>query len=84
MALLPVEPQHAKLLLESQKMECHSEALTVVAAMSVDSLFYVPNSKREEAESAKKKFASLDGELCVNTNFTLTHSIIIIIIIISR
>jgi HrpA-like RNA helicase len=39
----------SKLLLESSRFECGEEALTVVAMMAVDSFFYTPPGKKEEA-----------------------------------
>jgi HrpA-like RNA helicase len=49
MATLPLEPPLSKLLLESSRFECGEEALTVVAMMAVDSFFYTPPGKKEEA-----------------------------------
>mmetsp|Transcript_63871 Transcript_63871/g.103249 ORF Transcript_63871/g.103249 Transcript_63871/m.103249 type:complete len:653 (+) Transcript_63871:2-1960(+) len=62
MATLPLEPPQAKLLLESEKFECSQEALTVVAMMSVDSFFFTPAGKKEEAAQARAIFEHGDGD----------------------
>ncbi len=62
MATLPLEPPLSKLLLESSRFECGEEALTVVAMMAVDSFFYTPPGKKEEAAQARSIFEHADGD----------------------
>ncbi|KAF9112477.1 putative ATP-dependent RNA helicase dhr2 [Mortierella sp. AM989] len=62
MAAFPVDPPYAKVLLQSEKMECTKEAIEIISLLSVDSIFSAPSSKREEANEARQKFTSLDGD----------------------
>ncbi|OLY85093.1 putative ATP-dependent RNA helicase DHX33 [Smittium mucronatum] len=62
MAEFPLDPAYSKVLYESIKLKCTSEALDLVAALSVDSLFYNPIDNREAAFNAHKQFQSLDGD----------------------
>ncbi|KAF9924796.1 putative ATP-dependent RNA helicase dhr2 [Linnemannia zychae] len=62
MASFPVDPPYAKVLLQSEKMECTKEAIEIISLLSVDTIFAAPSSKREEANEARQKFTSLDGD----------------------
>ncbi|KAI1304582.1 putative ATP-dependent RNA helicase dhr2 [Mortierella claussenii] len=62
MASFPVDPPYAKVLLHSEKMECTKEAIEIISLLSVDSIFSAPSAKREEANEARQKFISLDGD----------------------
>ncbi|KAF9919107.1 putative ATP-dependent RNA helicase dhr2 [Lobosporangium transversale] len=62
MAAFPVDPPYAKVLLQSEKMECTKEAIEIISLLSVDSIFSSPSAKREEANEARQKFVSLDGD----------------------
>eukprot|EP00842_Homolaphlyctis_polyrhiza_P007123 jgi/Hompol1/9/HPOL_001305-RA len=62
MATFPLEPTFAKVLIQSKLFKCTSEAITVVAMLSVDPVFFSPHDKREEATAAKKKFMNFDGD----------------------
>ncbi|KAF9386501.1 putative ATP-dependent RNA helicase dhr2 [Podila verticillata] len=62
MAAFPVDPPYAKVLLQSEKMECTKEAIEIISLLSVDTIFSAPSSKREEANEARQKFLSLDGD----------------------
>ncbi|KAG0221002.1 ATP-dependent RNA helicase DHX8 [Mortierella sp. GBAus27b] len=62
MAGFPVDPPYAKVLLESETMECTKEVIEIISLLSVDSIFTSPSSKREEANEARQKFISLDGD----------------------
>ncbi|KAG0235515.1 putative ATP-dependent RNA helicase dhr2 [Actinomortierella wolfii] len=62
MAAFPVDPPYAKVLLQSEAMECTKEAIEIIALLSVDTIFTFPSNKREEANEARQKFLSLDGD----------------------
>eukprot|EP00939_MAST-03C_sp_MAST-3C-sp1_P001404 g1404.t1 len=64
MAALPLLPEYAKLLIEAQKpnFRCVSMALTLVAMLSVDSVLFYPKEKREEANTAHRRFAVYDSD----------------------
>lgn len=64
MAALPLEPIYAKLVICSAQSQfsCLPEILTLVSLLSVDSVFYSPSDKLEEANNAKKLFAAAEGD----------------------
>jgi len=62
MAEFPIEPTYAKVMIQSEKLGCTKEILSIVSMLSVDSIFYTPQDKREEAAEAKKKFVNFDGD----------------------
>eukprot|EP01135_Chromosphaera_perkinsii_P011544 Nk52_evm2s2438 gene=Nk52_evmTU2s2438 len=62
MAEFPLEPRLAKTILAAVGFECVEEILTIVSMLSVDSVFYAPNDKREKANFSKRKFASYEGD----------------------
>eukprot|EP01053_Blabericola_migrator_P013452 Blabericola_migrator_1__13451@NODE_969_length_5870_cov_76_745476_g671_i0_p1_GENE_NODE_969_length_5870_cov_76_745476_g671_i0NODE_969_length_5870_cov_76_745476_g671_i0_p1_ORF_typecomplete_len1023_score164_89HA2/PF04408_23/3e29Flavi_DEAD/PF07652_14/0_22Flavi_DEAD/PF07652_14/2_7e21OB_NTP_bind/PF07717_16/5_1e03OB_NTP_bind/PF07717_16/1_7e21DEAD/PF00270_29/1_4e12DEAD/PF00270_29/1e03Helicase_C/PF00271_31/3_5e09AAA_22/PF13401_6/5_5e09AAA_19/PF13245_6/6_6e09AAA_25/PF13481_6/0_0016T2SSE/PF00437_20/0_0022DU len=57
MAHLPVDSSLARMILLSAKLQCVSELLTIVAMLSVPSIFYRPKGRAEEADAAREKFA---------------------------
>ncbi|XP_068668332.1 pre-mRNA-splicing factor ATP-dependent RNA helicase DEAH10-like isoform X2 [Aristolochia californica] len=62
MARLPLDPIYAKALILASEFNCLEEMLITVAMLSVESIFYVPREKLEEARAARKSFASLEGD----------------------
>ncbi|KAJ1490181.1 P-loop containing nucleoside triphosphate hydrolase protein [Baffinella frigidus] len=60
MASLPLEPSYAKLLLSAPAFDCTTEVLTIVAMLSVDSIFVNPSSKRDEAQKARAHLLHAD------------------------
>ena len=62
LAHFPLEPVFAQAILSAQEHSCTHEVLTVVSMLSVDSVLFTPQNKREEAISARKKFLSGDGD----------------------
>lgn len=62
MARFPLEPMYAKAMLISCEMGCSEEMLATVSMMSVDSVFYAPRDKLQEANNARKRFMSVDGD----------------------
>ncbi|OAJ41460.1 hypothetical protein, variant 1 [Batrachochytrium dendrobatidis JEL423] len=62
MASFPLEPTFAKVLIQSKIFKCTSEAITIVAMLSVDPVFFFPHEKREEATTARNKFMNFDGD----------------------
>ncbi|KAK8942195.1 hypothetical protein KSP40_PGU018957 [Platanthera guangdongensis] len=62
MARFPLDPIYSKALILSGEFKCSEEMLIVVAMLSVESIFYSPREKLEEARSAWKRFSSSDGD----------------------
>lgn len=72
MSKLPLDPIYAHLLLQSDKFECVSEILTVVAMLSAENIFYRPGGRGDSdggggvaarAAAAHRRFASHEGDL---------------------
>jgi len=62
MAMLPLEPTYAKLILSAPPFHCTEEIVTVVAMLSVESLLITPAAKKEEASRARSYLVSSDGD----------------------
>ncbi|CAG8437119.1 4210_t:CDS:2 [Diversispora eburnea] len=62
MAEFPLDPQLAKMLIESPKYKCSNEILSIAALLSVPNVFLRPNDLKKQAEDAKGKFAHTDGD----------------------
>ncbi|CAO3700631.1 unnamed protein product [Rhizopus stolonifer] len=62
MAEFPLDPMYSKVLIQSKEYECTSEAIAIISLLSVDSVFFSPSDKREQAAEARKKFLHPDGD----------------------
>ena len=62
MADFPVEPQLARMLVASVELKCSNEILTIVAMLSVPSVFYRPRDKQAQADAEKAKFHQPEGD----------------------
>ncbi|KAG5461361.1 MAG: helicase associated domain-containing protein [Olpidium bornovanus] len=62
MAEFPIDPTFGKTLIKSQELGCTSEVIDVIALLSVDSVFYMPNDRRDEAAEARRKFVDAAGD----------------------
>lgn len=64
MASLPLDPIYSKALILASETEfnCLEEMLITVAMLSVESIFFAPREKLNEARTAMKCFASPDGD----------------------
>ena len=56
MVEFPLDPALAKLLLAGEQMGCVDETLTIVAMLSVPSVFFRPKDREEESDAAREKF----------------------------
>ncbi|KAJ3272638.1 putative ATP-dependent RNA helicase dhx33 [Terramyces sp. JEL0728] len=56
MSWFPTDPTFAK------KYKCTKEAIDLISMLSVDSLFFSPTDKRDEAQASKKIFMSYEGD----------------------
>ena len=73
LAHFPLEPIFTKAIIQAQEHGCTHEVLTVVSMLSVDSVLYTPQNKREEALSARNKFISSDGDHMTLLNIYRAH-----------
>eukprot|EP00250_Pteridium_aquilinum_P014497 c22029_g1_i2 orf=326-2476(+) len=62
MSRFPVEPLYAKAIIMSCEYKCSAEMLAIVAMLSVESIFYQPRGKMDEARAAKQRFLCPDGD----------------------
>ncbi|XP_010260281.1 PREDICTED: pre-mRNA-splicing factor ATP-dependent RNA helicase DEAH10 [Nelumbo nucifera] len=62
MARLPLDPIYSKALILANQFNCLEEMLITVAMLSVESIFYTPREKLEEARAARKCFSSAEGD----------------------
>lgn len=64
MAEFPMEPNLSKMLLTACDMGCSDELITIVAMLSVQTVFYRPKDKQAVADQKKAKFHQLEGDHC--------------------
>ena len=62
MADFPMEPALAKVLIASVEMGCSDEILSIVAMLSIQSVFYRPREKLQQADQKKSKFHDTHGD----------------------
>lgn len=62
MADFPMEPALAKVLIYSVDMGCSDEVLSIVAMLSVQTVFYRPKEKQQQADQKKAKFHDPHGD----------------------
>lgn len=62
MSDFPLDPQLAAILLAAPRFGCVAEALSIVAALSVQNPFQRPNEQRKQADEAKEAFVHPDGD----------------------
>ncbi|KMZ59607.1 putative ATP-dependent RNA helicase [Zostera marina] len=62
MSQLPLDPIYSKALILAGEFKCLEEMLIIVAMLSVESIFFFPREKLEEARAARKNFSSVDGD----------------------
>ncbi|KAI1311931.1 DEAH-box ATP-dependent RNA helicase prp22 [Mortierella claussenii] len=62
MAVFPMEPPLAKMLILSADLNCSEEILTIVSMLSVQNVFHRPKDKQALADSKKAKFHQPEGD----------------------
>lgn len=68
MTAFPMDPSLAKLIITSEREGCSEEVLTIVAMLSVPSVYYRPKERQEEADAAREKFFVQESD-----HLTLLH-----------
>jgi len=61
-AEFPLDPQLAKMCIESPKFKCTNEILSIAAMLSVPMVFVRPKESSHDADEAKQRFSHLDGD----------------------
>ncbi|KAL3687773.1 hypothetical protein R1sor_014082 [Riccia sorocarpa] len=61
-AEFPVEPMMAKMLLSSSSNSCSSEAVTIAAMLSVQSIWVSSKGRQRELDDARDSFAVVEGD----------------------
>ena len=56
MVEFPVDPPLAQMLIKAEETGCSNEMLTVVAMLSVPSVWFRPKDREEESDAAREKF----------------------------
>lgn len=64
MAEFPMAPEESKMLLASVDLGCADDVITIVAMLSVQTIFYRPRDKIEQADERKRRFHSPEGDHC--------------------
>ena len=62
MAEFPMAPEESKMLLAAVDMDCVDDIITIVAMLSVQTIFYRPRDKQEQADERKRRFFSPLGD----------------------
>lgn len=62
MSEFPLEPQLSKMLLTAVDLECVDEAITIVAMLTANNIFYRPRDKQALADQRKAKFHKAEGD----------------------
>lgn len=68
MADFPMEPALSKVLISSVDAGCAQEILTIIAMLSVQTIFFRPRDKKDKADQKHAKFADASGD-----HLTLLH-----------
>jgi ATP-dependent helicase HrpA len=68
MAALPVDPRLARMVLEADRLGCLREVLVVVAALSIQDPRERPEDRREQAETAHRRFADEHSDFVAYLN----------------
>lgn len=64
----PLDPALAVMLISSPEFYCSNEILSLVALLSVPSVFTRPNTARKQADEMRKLFSHEDGDHCTLLN----------------
>ncbi|XP_028410170.1 ATP-dependent RNA helicase DHX33-like isoform X2 [Dendronephthya gigantea] len=62
MARFPLEPRFSKTLLMSRDFNCSEDVLTIIALLSVDTIFYTPPNRRDSCNAVLQKYRSAEGD----------------------
>ncbi|RZF33095.1 hypothetical protein LSTR_LSTR009824 [Laodelphax striatellus] len=74
MAQFPLDPRFAKVILSASDFDCLEEVLSVVAVLSVDTIYVSGNSSKEAVTEARRKFMSPTGDIITYLNIYRCYS----------
>ncbi|XP_002972242.2 probable pre-mRNA-splicing factor ATP-dependent RNA helicase DEAH9 [Selaginella moellendorffii] len=67
-AEIPLDPMISKMLIASASLGCSSEALTIAATLSVQSIWLSSRGRQKELDEARDRFAVAEGDLVTYLN----------------
>lgn len=62
LSTFPLSPQMSRIILAANELGCLDDALTVISLLSIESLFYFPPNRQNQAEAILEKFHSNEGD----------------------
>jgi HrpA-like RNA helicase len=68
MSEFPLDPPLSKMLLMAEQFSCTAEIVTIVAMLSVPTVFFRPKDRAEESDAAREKFMVAESD-----HLTLLH-----------
>jgi HrpA-like RNA helicase len=68
MTLLPLDPPLSRILIESIRLQCLPEVLTLTAMLTIPNIYYRPNGKQDIYEPLHARFALGDGDFITLVN----------------
>ncbi|KAG2218383.1 hypothetical protein INT45_013334 [Circinella minor] len=62
MSEFPLDPAFSKVLIQSVDYGCTLEVIAIISLLSVDTIFFTPSDKRDQAAEVRRKFLHPDGD----------------------
>lgn len=62
LSTFPISPQMSRIILAANELGCLDEALTVISLLSIESLFYFPPNRQNQADAILEKFHTNEGD----------------------
>lgn len=73
MAVFPLDPEFARMLLASHELGCSEEIVTIVAMLSTENIFVVPKEARDTSAAVLRRYASPEGDHLTLLNVYRTY-----------
>eukprot|EP00924_Labyrinthula_sp_SR-Ha-C_P005267 maker-scaffold_1-snap-gene-26.54-mRNA-1 protein AED:0.18 eAED:0.18 QI:0/0/0/1/0.75/0.6/5/0/642 len=62
MAQYPVDPLLSRMLIESERLNCEEEMITIASMLSIPEVFFRPPERAEESDRAREKFFAPESD----------------------